>query len=71
MENYTIIIFILSILIGRSALGVTKHLPDGNLFPERNAILFISVVVVLLTIVGQGLSIPWIVKKLNLKEEEK
>ncbi|MBF4463978.1 Na+/H+ antiporter [Flavobacterium sp. LC2016-12] len=53
------------------ALGLPKHLPDGSAFPERNAILFISVAVVLLTIVGQGLSLPWIVKKLNIKEEEK
>ncbi|QOG01591.1 Na+/H+ antiporter [Flavobacterium sp. MDT1-60] len=53
------------------ALGLPKHLPDGTPFPERNAILFISVAVVLLTIVGQGLSLPWIVKKLNLKEDEK
>lgn len=53
------------------ALGLPKFLPDGTPFPERNAILFISVAVVLLTIVGQGLSLPWIVKKLNLKEEEK
>jgi Na+/H+ antiporter len=52
------------------ALGLPKHLPDGTPFPERNAILFISVAVVLLTIVGQGLSLPWIVKKLNIKEEE-
>lgn len=53
------------------ALGLPKHLPDGTPFPERNEILFISVAVVLLTIVGQGLSLPWIVKKLNIKEEEK
>jgi len=53
------------------ALGLPKHLPDGTPFPERNTILFISVAVVLLTIVGQGLSLPWIVKKLNIKEEEK
>ena len=53
------------------ALGLPKHLPDGTPFPERNAILFISVAVVLLTIVGQGLSLPWIVKKIKLKEEEK
>jgi len=52
------------------ALGLPKHLPDGTPFPERNAILFISVAVVLLTIVGQGLSLPWIVKKLNIKEEQ-
>jgi Na+/H+ antiporter len=53
------------------ALGLPKLLPDGTPFPERNAIVFISVAVVLLTIVGQGLSLPWIVKKLNIKEEKK
>jgi Na+/H+ antiporter len=53
------------------ALGLPKLLPDGTPFPQRNAILFISVAVVLLTIVGQGLSLPWIVKKLNLEAEEK
>lgn len=53
------------------ALGLPKLLPDGTPFPERNAIVFISVAVVLLTIVGQGLSLPWIVKKLNIKENEK
>jgi Na+/H+ antiporter len=52
------------------ALGLPKHLPDGTPFPERNAILFISVAVVLFTIVGQGLTLPWIVKKLGLKKEE-
>lgn len=45
------------------ALGLPKFLPDGTPFPERNSIIFISVMVVLLTIVGQGLTLPWIVKK--------
>lgn len=52
------------------ALGLPKFLEDGAPFPQRNAIIFISVAVVLLTLIGQGLTLPWIVKKLNLKEEE-
>jgi len=52
------------------ALGLPKFLEDGTPFPQRNAIIFISVAVVLLTLIGQGLTLPWIVKKLNLKEEE-
>lgn len=52
------------------ALGLPKFLEDGTPFPERNSIIFISVAVVLLTLIGQGLTLPWIVKKLNLKEEE-
>ena len=52
------------------ALGLPKFLEDGTPFPQRNAIIFISVAVVLLTLIGQGLTLPWIVKKLNLNEEE-
>jgi CPA1 family monovalent cation:H+ antiporter len=50
------------------ALGLPKLLPDGSPFPERNSIIFISVMVVLLTIVGQGLTLPWIVKKTGINE---
>lgn len=52
------------------ALGLPKFLEDGTPFPQRNAIKFISVAVVLLTLIGQGLTLPWIVKNLTLKEEE-
>jgi CPA1 family monovalent cation:H+ antiporter len=47
------------------AIGLPKNLPDGTPFPERTVIIFISVAVVLLTLIGQGLTLPWIVKKLN------
>jgi len=51
------------------AIGLPRFLEDGTPFPERNAIIFISVAVVLFTLIGQGLSLPWIVKKLNAKSE--
>lgn len=51
------------------ALGLPATLSDGTPFPERNSIIFISVVVVLFTLIGQGLSLPWLIKKLNIKEE--
>ncbi|WP_315822292.1 cation:proton antiporter [Paraflavitalea speifideaquila] len=44
------------------ALGLPPTLADGSPFPQRNAIIFISVVVVLFTLLGQGLTLPWIVK---------
>lgn len=50
------------------ALGLPKLLPDGTPFPERNSIIFISVMVVLITIVGQGLTLPWIVKKTGIND---
>ncbi len=47
------------------AIGLPVTLDDGTAFPQRNPIIFISVVVVLLTLIGQGLTLPWIVKTLG------
>lgn len=47
------------------AIGLPKTLADGSLFPERDTIIFISVVVVLFTLIGQGLSLPWLVRRLK------
>ncbi|QGK74701.1 Na+/H+ antiporter [Flavobacterium sp. SLB02] len=53
------------------AIGIPKELEDGTPFPERTVIIFISVAVVLLTLIGQGLTLPFIVKKLEgTKEDE-
>ncbi|WP_035648331.1 Na+/H+ antiporter [Flavobacterium sp. ASV13] len=53
------------------ALGLPKFLDDGTVFPQRNAIIFISVAVVLITIIGQGLTLPWVVKKINSTNKDK
>ncbi|HTN17769.1 MAG TPA: Na+/H+ antiporter [Chitinophagaceae bacterium] len=45
------------------AIGLPETLADGSPFPHRHAIIFISVMVVLFTLVGQGLTLPWIIKK--------
>jgi CPA1 family monovalent cation:H+ antiporter len=50
------------------ALGLPTTLADGTPFPQRNAIVFITVIVVLLTIIGQGLTLPWLVKRIKTKE---
>lgn len=47
------------------AIGLPHTIENGKPFPQRNAIIFISVVVVLFTLIGQGLTLPWIVKKLK------
>lgn len=46
------------------ALGLPTTLADGTPFPMRNEIIFISVASVLFTLLGQGLTLPIIVKKL-------
>ncbi|WP_433829653.1 Na+/H+ antiporter [Flavobacterium anhuiense] len=52
------------------AMGLPKYLEDGTPFPHRNAIIFISIAAVLLTLIGQGLTLPWIVKKINEAEQK-
>ncbi|RWY47859.1 Na+/H+ antiporter [Mucilaginibacter gilvus] len=53
------------------AIGLPTQLADGSTFPLRNEIIFISVVVVLFTLIGQGLSLPWLVKTLTRHEDGK
>ena len=50
------------------AIGLPHTLQNGQPFPQRNAIIFISVAVVLFTLIGQGLSLPWLVRVLKEKK---
>lgn len=50
------------------AIGLPVTLSDGTAFPQRSAIIFISVVVVLLTLIGQGLTLPMLVKLLKMED---
>jgi len=47
------------------ALGLPVALEDGSAFPLRNEIIFLSIAVVLLSLLGQGLTLPYVVKKLG------
>jgi len=50
------------------AIGLPATLQDGSVFPQRDAIIFISVAVVLFTLLGQGLTLPLVVRFLNGKQ---
>ncbi|MBW5319470.1 Na+/H+ antiporter, partial [Escherichia coli] len=50
-----------------SALAIPLTLSDGTAFPHRNLILFITFVVILITLVVQGLSLPWLIKGIKLE----
>ncbi|GAB3902718.1 Na+/H+ antiporter [Larkinella knui] len=52
-----------------SALALPITLADGTVFPQRNILIFMSVVVVLITLVVQGLSLPLLVRFLKMEEE--
>ncbi|TSJ39234.1 Na+/H+ antiporter [Mucilaginibacter corticis] len=47
------------------AIGLPVTLENGAPFPMRNEIVFLSIAVVLLSLLGQGLTLPWIVKRLK------
>jgi NhaP-type Na+/H+ or K+/H+ antiporter len=50
-------------LRGAVSLAAALALPIG--FPERNLILLLTFVVILATLVGQGLTLPWLVRRLD------
>lgn len=49
-----------------AALAIPVALDDGTAFPFRNLILFITFVVILLTLVVQGLTLPYILRSANI-----
>lgn len=51
-----------------SALAIPLTLDDGSNFPHRNLILFITFVVILVTLVFQGLTLPLFIKWLKVEE---
>lgn len=53
---------IVSLAIG---IGLPVSLNNGAPFPMRNEIIFITITVVLFSLLGQGLTLPWVVKKLK------
>ncbi len=51
-----------------TALSIPLLLMDGNEFPQRNLIIFITFVVIFVTLVFQGITLPLIVKWIKLDE---
>lgn len=47
------------------ALALPMQLDNGALFPMRNAILFITFMVILYTVIGQGLLLPYVIKRMQ------
>jgi CPA1 family monovalent cation:H+ antiporter len=47
------------------ALSIPLLMDDGQAFPYRNLILFITFIVILVTLVFQGLTLPWLIRKVG------
>jgi len=53
-----------------SALSIPMMLTSGATFPHRNMILFITFIVILFTLVLQGLTLPYIIRRLDITVKE-
>lgn len=51
-----------------TALSIPLLMTDGTAFPQRNLIIFITFVVIFVTLVFQGLTLPFIIQLIRLKE---
>ena len=52
-----------------AALSIPLFISKDQPFPYRNLILFITFIVILVTLVFQGLTLPWLVRKINLEDK--
>lgn len=52
-----------------AALSIPVVLQDGQTFPYRNLILIITFVVILVTLVFQGLTLPWLIRRVNPEDK--
>ncbi len=51
-----------------AAIALPQALADGSPFPQRNLIIFLAFSVILVTLVGQGLTLPWLVRVLRVSD---
>jgi monovalent cation/hydrogen antiporter len=54
-----------------AALSIPIMLNSSQSFPFRNLILFITFIVILVTLVGQGLTLPWLIRILKVNNVNK
>ncbi|PQA58781.1 Na+/H+ antiporter [Siphonobacter curvatus] len=52
-----------------TALALPLTLQNGNAFPNRDVVLFLAFIVILVTLVLQGLTLPFFVRHFNVKED--
>lgn len=52
------------------AVAIPLSLESGKEFPFRNLIIFLTILTILFTLLVQGLTLPWLVKKLKLGKDD-
>ncbi len=53
-----------------AALSIPLEVSKGVPFPQRNLVIFITFFVVLATLLVQGLTLPWLIRKVKLTDPE-
>ncbi|GAA3034533.1 Na+/H+ antiporter [Streptomyces glomeratus] len=51
------------------ALAIPLNMDDGSRFPDRDEIVFIAFGVIMATLVLQGLTLPWLVRRLGVRAD--
>jgi len=49
-----------------AAVSIPYTLPDGRMFPQRSMIIYLAFCLIVATLVLQGLSLPWLIRRLGL-----
>jgi CPA1 family monovalent cation:H+ antiporter len=52
-----------------AALALPLKTDAGASLPDRDLILFVTFALILVTIVGQGLTLPWLIRRLGVQED--
>ena len=52
-----------------TALALPLVVRGGGPFPQRNAILFLTFTVIFVTLIVQGLTLPWLVRRLGVQDD--
>jgi CPA1 family monovalent cation:H+ antiporter len=52
-----------------AALGLPLAVQGGAPFPERDLVIFLTFSVILATLVGQGLTLPWLIRRLGVGDD--
>src|ERR1700730_4146982 len=47
-------------------LALPPTLPEGGPYPTREALLIVTLTVIVFTLLGQGLTLPWLIRRLRL-----
>lgn len=53
-----------------AALSIPLYLDDGSAFPQRNLVMFITFIVILTTLVVQGLTLPVIIRMFKIADRD-